>query len=191
MEGVLQLPNRAARSEEEPAPAPTAANLPVVVQWLSRVRLFVTSRTAALQASLSFAVSRSVLKFTSIESVMPSNHLTLCRPLICLASRFFPGARGALMPSRSPHSAALHGHRLPQPLITTAPGPSNRGIDSCLRLVQAHEPQLQSWLQRTPKRTSSHSPLVPSCFLAPSPPCTQLAPNKLVPGYDRWGWFPL
>ena len=47
---------------------------------LSHVRLFATPGTAACQAFLSFTVSLSLLKFMSIESVMPSNHLTLCRP---------------------------------------------------------------------------------------------------------------
>ena len=49
------------------------------------VRLFVTPWTAAGQASLSFTVSWSLLKFMSIESVMPSNH---CRPLLLLPSMF-------------------------------------------------------------------------------------------------------
>ena len=47
-----------------------------------------TSRTAARQASLSFTISRSLLKFMSIESVMPSNHLILCHPLLLLPSIF-------------------------------------------------------------------------------------------------------
>ena len=51
------------------------------VQLLSRVRLFVTPRTAAHQASLSITNYWSLLKLTSVESVMPSNHLNLCRPL--------------------------------------------------------------------------------------------------------------
>ena len=51
-----------------------------------------TSRTAARQASLSFTISRSLLKFMSIESVMPSNHLILCHPLILLPS-IFPSIR--------------------------------------------------------------------------------------------------
>ena len=59
----------------------------VVVQSLSRVQLFVTSWTASHQASLSFTISRSLLKLMSIESVMPSNHLILCHPLL-LASMF-------------------------------------------------------------------------------------------------------
>ena len=55
----------------------------VVVQSLSCVRLFVTW-TVAHQASLSFAISWSLLKFVSIESVMPSNHLIICCPLLLL-----------------------------------------------------------------------------------------------------------
>ena len=51
------------------------------VQLLSRVRLFATPWTAARQASLSITNSRSLPKLMSIESVMPSNHLILCRPL--------------------------------------------------------------------------------------------------------------
>ena len=47
-----------------------------------------TPRTAAHQASLSFTISRSVLKLMFIESVMPSNHLILCRPLLLLPSMF-------------------------------------------------------------------------------------------------------
>ena len=54
------------------------------VQSLSRVRLFVTPWTAARQASLSIINSRSSPKLTSIESVMPSSHLILCRPLLLL-----------------------------------------------------------------------------------------------------------
>ena len=53
---------------------------------LSRVRLFETPWTAACQASLSITNSRSLLKLMSIESVMPSNHLILCRPLLLLPS---------------------------------------------------------------------------------------------------------
>ena len=53
-------------------------------KWLSRVRLFATPWIAAHQASLSITNSRSSLKLTSIESVMPSSHLILCRPLLLL-----------------------------------------------------------------------------------------------------------
>ena len=51
------------------------------VHTLSCVRLFVTPRIAARQASLSFTNSWSSLRLTSIESVMPSSHLILCHPL--------------------------------------------------------------------------------------------------------------
>ena len=60
----------------------------VVVQLLSHVQLFATPWTAARQASLSFTTSQSLLKLMSIELVMPSNHLILCRPLLFLPSIF-------------------------------------------------------------------------------------------------------
>ena len=56
------------------------------VQSLSRVRLFATPWIAARQASLSITSSWSSLRFTSIESVIPSNHLILCCPLLLLPS---------------------------------------------------------------------------------------------------------
>ena len=62
------------------------------VQSLSRVWLFVIPWTAACQASLPFTISRSLLKLLSIESVMPSNHLILCRPLV-LPPLIFPSIR--------------------------------------------------------------------------------------------------
>ena len=64
----------------------------VVVQSLSRVWLFVTPWTAASQASLSLTKSWSLLKLMSIKSVMPSNHLILCHPLLLLPS-IFPSIR--------------------------------------------------------------------------------------------------
>ena len=62
------------------------------VHLLSHVQLFVTPWTAACQASLSITNFRSLLKLMSIKSVMPSNHLTLCRPLLLLPS-VFPSIR--------------------------------------------------------------------------------------------------
>ena len=62
------------------------------VQLLSRVRPFTTSWAAARQASLSIANSQSSLKLMPIESVMPSNHLILCHPLLILPS-IFPDIR--------------------------------------------------------------------------------------------------
>ena len=62
------------------------------VQLLSHIRLFSTPWTAACQASLSITNSQSVLKLMSIESVMPSNHIILCHPLLLLPS-IFPSIR--------------------------------------------------------------------------------------------------
>ena len=63
-----------------------------LVWSLSRVQLLVTPWTAARQASLAVASSWSRLKLVSIESVMPSSHLILCRPLLLLPS-IFPSIR--------------------------------------------------------------------------------------------------
>ena len=62
------------------------------IQSLSWVRVFGTPWTAACQASLSITNSWSLLKLKSIKSVMPSNHLILCRPLLFLPS-IFPSIR--------------------------------------------------------------------------------------------------
>ena len=81
-------------------PKPTNGNFNFVetsvhfssVQSLSRVRLFATPWTTACQASLSITNSQSPPKSMSIESMMPSNHLILCRPLLLLPS-IFPSIR--------------------------------------------------------------------------------------------------
>ena len=74
------------------------------VQLLSRVRLFATPWTAARQASLSITNSRTLLKLIFIESVMPSNHLILCRsflpPSIFPSIRVF--AKESVLPIRWP-----------------------------------------------------------------------------------------
>ena len=74
--------------ESEDTPKDTV----VVFQSLSRVRLFATPWTAARQACLSITKPRSLLKLMPIESVMPSNHLILCHPLLLLPS-IFPSIR--------------------------------------------------------------------------------------------------
>ena len=66
----------------------TCETVVFVVQSVSHVRIFVTPWTAALQASRSFTISWSLLKLMSAELVMPSNHLTLCCPLLLLPSIF-------------------------------------------------------------------------------------------------------
>ena len=62
------------------------------VQSLSHVQLCATPWTAARQASLSITNSQSLIKVMSVELVMPSNHLILCRPLLLLPS-IFPSIR--------------------------------------------------------------------------------------------------
>ena len=63
-----------------------------VVQWLRHAWLSPTPWTAALQAPLSFTISRSLLRFMSIESVILSNHFILCCPFLLLPS-IFPSIR--------------------------------------------------------------------------------------------------
>ena len=70
-----------------------ALQLPVIVaQSLSHVQLFVTPWTTVCQAPLSSTISRSLLKFMSVESVMPSSHLILYHPVLLLPS-IFPSIR--------------------------------------------------------------------------------------------------
>ena len=64
----------------------------VIVQSLSRVHLLVTPWIAVHQASLSFTISQRLFRIRSIESLMPSNHLILCNPLLLLPS-IFPSIR--------------------------------------------------------------------------------------------------
>ena len=83
--------------------SPTVA---AVVQLLSHVRLFVTPWTAAPQAPLSSRIFQSLHKFMSIGSVMLSNHLILCHPLLLLLSIFptsgsFPMSRFFVSGSQS------------------------------------------------------------------------------------------
>ena len=71
---------------------PLSITIVGVAQSLSHIRLFVTPWTAARQTSPSITIARSLLKLMSIESVMPSNHPILCRPLLLLPS-IFPSIR--------------------------------------------------------------------------------------------------
>ena len=76
-----------------------------VVQSLSCVRLFEIPYTAAHQAFMSFTISWSLLKFVSIELLMPSNHLILCRPLLLLLSVFLSirvSSNDSALPTRWP-----------------------------------------------------------------------------------------
>ena len=70
----------------------TEGDISQSVQSLSHVQLFATAWTATHQASLSITNSRSLLRFMSIESVMPSNHLILCHPFL-LPPSIFPSIK--------------------------------------------------------------------------------------------------
>ena len=83
----------------------------VAVQSLSHVRLFATPWTTASQVSPSFTISQSLLRLMSIESMMPSNQLILCRPHLLLPS-IFPSIRvfsNELALPRSPLGSSVHG----------------------------------------------------------------------------------
>ena len=79
----------------------------VVVQSLSHVQLFATPWTAALQASLSFTVSQNLLKLMSVESVMPSNHLILCRPLLLGRCKLIISLK-SVSPPQSPSDIGIY-----------------------------------------------------------------------------------
>ena len=96
----------------------------VFVQSLGCVQPFVTPWTAARQASLPFTISWIFLKLMSMESVMPSNHLLLCRPLLLLPS-IFPSIRVTVIigradlrfkPGLAPRSGPLQPTEGPLPL---------------------------------------------------------------------------
>ena len=80
----------------------------VVVQSISHIQLFVTPWAVACQASLSFIISQSLLQLTFIESMMPSNHLILCCPLLLLPS-LFPSIRVFCSEVSSLHQVASLG----------------------------------------------------------------------------------
>ena len=87
----LGLLGRKTREKETINHPITNTNQFSLIQSLSRVRLLVTPWTTARQASLSITNSRSLLKLLSTESVMPSNYLILCCPL--LPPSIFPNVR--------------------------------------------------------------------------------------------------
>ena len=100
------------------------------VQSLSHVRLFATPGTAACQASLSITSSRRLLKLMSIKSVMPSNHLILCRPLL-------------LLPSVFPSTRVFSNESV---LINTQHKRSKRSLSTCIFLpVDVHWSQRCLW----------------------------------------------
>ena len=99
----------------------------VVVQLLSRVQLFGSPRTEARQASLSLTISQSLPKFMSIESVMPSNHLTFCWSLLLLPSLFpsngsFPMSQQFTSGSQNIGASASTGDRVENKTVALPSG---------------------------------------------------------------------
>ena len=136
------------------------------VQLLSRVRLFATPWITECQASLSITNSRSSLRPTSIELVMPSSHLILCRPLLLLppfppSIRVFPNESTLLMrwpkywtfsfsiiPSKGTLRVDLQNglvgpHCSPRDSQETSPTPQFKSINS-LVLSFLHSPAITS-----------------------------------------------
>ena len=124
------------------------------VQSFSRVRLFVTPWTAALQASLSITNSRNLLKLMSIESVMLSNHLILCCPL--LLPSVFPSIR--VFSNESVHSGMQIAS--PKSQLFASGGQSN-GISASVSVLPMNG--LTSTQQRKAKQTENQQ-----LFLDPS-----------------------
>ena len=136
-----------------------------VVQLLSRVRLSATPQRggafAARQASLSFTMSWSLLKLMSIELVMPSNYLILCRPLLLLPSIFPSIIKVAIVIFSS---VAQLWPTLCEPMACSTPGfPVHHQLTE---LAQTHVRRVGDAIQ------SSHS------LLPPSPPAFNLSQHE-------------
>ena len=133
---------------------------PSSVQF-SRVRLFATPWIAARQASLSITNSRSSLRLTSIESVMPSSHLILCRPLLLLppvppSIRVFsnestlhmsvPSSRGSFPPRNQTNVSYVSQHHLGSPMCHRADFKNGLSlIDLIFRNVSGHSRLRRPW----------------------------------------------
>ena len=140
------------------------------VQSLSHVQLFDTPWTAAHQASLSITSSWSLLKLMSIESVMPSNQLILCHPLLLLPSilpsiRVFSKARGCCRSQR--HIEGGH-----EALTARNPGDIPSWGLCCTPF----------WLPDQGSGAPKHPmPLVLSAPLTVTPYCPAMGPKALLP----------
>ena len=146
--------------------SPLHSSLFVVVQLLSCVRFFATLWTAAHQASLSFTIFRSLLKLMSFESVMPSKHLVLCRPL--LLPPIFPSIRVFF------NGSALCIRRPKYWSFSFSNSPSNEyswlisfRIDcfDLLTVQQSQESSPTSQFKSISSSSGEHSSLVLTCFM--------------------------
>ena len=110
------------------------------VQSLSHVWLFATPQTVACQASLSFTISWILLKLMSIESVMPSNYLVLCHPLLLLPS-IFPSIR--VFSNESSYSVRPH-RQQPTRLLHPWDSPGKNTGVGCHSLLQCMKGKSES-----------------------------------------------
>ena len=142
----------------------------VVVYSLSHVQLFVTPWTTAHQASLSFTISQSSIKFMSLESVMPSKHLILCHPLIILPS-IFPSIRVF-----SKESAVLNSHQVAKVLELQLSGGEGQIVSSlhCFRALR----QLSEITKRSKGQLHSWQNWWRECF--------QMWPSGLTNTFTSW-----
>ena len=134
-----------------------------MVQLLSCVRLFATPWTTARQASLSFTISWSLLKCMSTESVMPSNHLILCRPLLFL-------------PSISPSIRVFSNHQLYFHKKCKKKKKEIRFIIPVLHRQQQKLGGLKNFPDFTVRQRESGSGNRPACSL-----------TVFLPGMETWG----
>ena len=153
------------------------------VQLLSRVWLFVTPWTAVRQASLSITNSPSLLKLMSIESVMPSNHLIFCHPLLLLPS-IFPSIR--VFSSES----TLHIKWPNYWSFSFSIGPSNEHSGPISFRMDwldlfAVQGTLKNLLQHHSSKVSPHSPLVDKPHRVLSPPFPTAFLRLEHPGWSR------
>ena len=134
-----------------------------MVQLFSCVRLFVTPWTTARQASLSFTISWSLLKCMSTESVMPSNYLILCRPLLFL-------------PSISPSIRVFSNHQLYFHKKCKKKKKEIRFIIPVLHRQQQKLGGLKNFPDFTVRQRESGSGNRPACSL-----------TVFLPGMETWG----
>ena len=126
---------------------------PWLLLFTHYVQLFVTPCTTAHQASLSFTISQSSIKFMSLESVMPSKHLIFCHPLILLPS-IFPSIRVF-----SKESAVLNSHQVAKVLELQLGGGEGQIVSSlhCFRALSSQKSPRDQRASFTPGKTGGES----------------------------------
>ena len=143
---------------------------PWLLLFTHYVQLFVTPWTTAHQASLSFTISQSSIKFMSLESVMPSKHLIFCHPLILLPS-IFPSIRVFFK-----ESAVLNSHQVAKVLELQLGGGEGQIASSlhCFRALR----QLSEITKRSKGQAHSWQNWWRECF--------QMWPSGLTNTFTSW-----